>query len=83
MRARNKLIVQKNPDTNALLIAVEEHVQDVFQDISRGSGTHVRNANVPAVGDLNNGEIRLQDGVNKRLYTKMDGTLYYVTLTAV
>ena len=78
-----KLIISKEPDVKALQASLEEHILQVYQDISRGSSRHVISADAPAAGDIENGELRLQDGVAKRLYTKMGGALYYVTLTAV
>ena len=83
MITKAKLIIASDADTRALQIAVEEHVLNVYKDISRGSSTHVIVTSAPAAGDIKNGEIRLLNGTNKRLYTKMGGTLYYVTLTAV
>jgi hypothetical protein len=83
MKTRPNLVASKEPDVKELKESLEEWMRQVFQDISRGSSTHIIKASAPAVGDIENGEIRLQDGVNKRLYTKMDGTLYYITLTGV
>jgi len=83
MRVKNHLVISKEPSIKELQIAVEEHIKNVFQDLSRGSSTHVINSAAPAVGDIQNGEIRLQDGTNKRLYTKMGDALYFLTLTAV
>jgi len=37
----------------------------------------------PAVGDLADGEILFCNATNKRVYARMGGALYYVTLTAV
>lgn len=81
MKTRPNLVASKEPNVKELKESLEEWMRQVFQDISRGSSTHMIGASAPAVGDLENGEFRLQNGANKRLYTKMGGTLYYVTLT--
>ena len=83
MRTKIKLIISDEPNIRALQIAVEEHVKNVFQDLSKGSSTHVIVTSAPATGDIENGEIRLLNGTDKRIYTKMGGALYYATLTAV
>lgn len=63
--------------------SIEEYFKKVYYDISMGTIRHRIVSIVPVVGDLGEGEIVLYDNQvdTRRIYTKMNGTLRYVTLT--
>jgi len=63
--------------------SIEEYFRKAYLDVSMGTSRFRITASVPTTGDLEEGEILLYDNQidTRRIYTKMNGILRYVTLT--
>lgn len=77
------LVLPPGISLESLTAAIEEAMRRVYFDLSVGASTHTIVSSAPSADDLEEGAIILMDdGASvRRIYTKMNGSLRYVTLT--
>ena len=62
--------------------SLEEVVSKVYSDFKYGSSTHRVVSTLPTTDDVDEGELVIyESGVTRRLYTKVNGSLRYMSLT--